>query len=74
LTQISIDTGTDAQLCHTRSIQSGLTQRLANFQNPETAANLALKHNPNIKALEKQAESLEAFERTSLFWQCNWRT
>jgi len=63
LTQISIDTGTDAQLCHTRSVQSGLTQRLANFQNPETAANLALKHNPNIKALEKQAESLEALRR-----------
>jgi len=60
LTQISIDTGTDARLCQSGAIGPDLNQRMADLSNPETAAQIALQRNPNISALEKRAESLEA--------------
>lgn len=63
LTQISIDTGTNALLCQTSAIGSHLTQRMAGLNNPETASELALKRNPNISALVKRAESLEAVRK-----------
>jgi len=63
LTRISIDTGSDAPLCQTRSVETVLKQRIARFKNSEDATNLALKRNPNISALAKRTESLEAIRK-----------
>ncbi|MEP4051074.1 MAG: TolC family protein [Litorimonas sp.] len=59
-TQLQIDTGTSAPLCTTRATQDLLRQRFAGLQNPETASQIAIDKNPEIKSLEKRAESLEA--------------
>ncbi|MEP3891010.1 MAG: TolC family protein [Hellea sp.] len=63
VTQIQIDTGTNALLCNPSATQGVLKQRFAQLQNPETAAQIALNKNPNISALGKRAESLEAIRK-----------
>jgi len=63
ITQIQIDTGTNTLLCQSTSTQELLKQRMAQLQNPETAAQIALDKNPGIKALGKRAEGLEAIRK-----------
>ena len=63
LTQIQIDTGTTSPLCHSKAAQGIFKQRLALLQNSETAAQIALDKSPNIRALDKRADSLEAIRK-----------
>jgi len=60
LTQVQIDTGSQAVLCNSQATQGALKRRFAELQNPETATQIALGKSPAIKALGKRAESLEA--------------
>ena len=62
-TQVQIDTGSSAPLCATSATQSLLKQRFAGLQNPELASQIAIDKNPEIKSLEKRAESLEAVRK-----------
>jgi len=59
-TQVQIDTGSNAPLCTADATGNLLKQRVAGFGNPEIASQTALANNPEIKGLEKRAESLEA--------------
>ena len=63
LTQIQIDTGARSLPCSAAVTQSVFNQRLATLQTPDIAAQIALDKNPNIKALEKRADSLEAVRK-----------
>jgi len=63
LTQIQIDTGTNASICNAVATKGVLRQRMARLQNPETAAQIALDKNPAVKALDKRADSLEAIRK-----------
>jgi protease secretion system outer membrane protein len=63
LTRLQIDTGTAADLCTTASIQSVLTRHFQQLDNPESARQYALANSPSLKALEKQAERLEAIKQ-----------
>jgi len=63
LTQVQIDTGTQAPLCNARTTQGVLKQNMAHLQNPELAAQMALDKSPGISALTKRAESLEAVRK-----------
>lgn len=60
LTQIQIDVGTSAPLCDSSSTQEVLSLRMAPLKDASQAAQLALDKNPSIKALSKNADSLEA--------------
>ena len=63
ITQIQIDTGTSAMLCNPSITQSVLEQKMAQLENPEIAAQIALDKNPGISALSKRADSLEAIRK-----------
>ena len=63
LTQIQIDTGARSLPCSAAVTQTVFNQRLATLQTPDIAAQIALDKNPNIKALEKRADSLEAVRK-----------
>ena len=63
ITQIQIDTGTNAMLCNPSATQSVLKQKMARLENPEIAAQIALDKNPGISALSKRADSLEAIRK-----------
>jgi len=63
VTQVQIDTGSSAPLCAAGATQSLLKQRFSGLQNPELAAQTAMNNNPEIRALEKRAESLEAVRK-----------
>ena len=62
-TQVQIDTGSSAPLCATSTTENLLKQRVAGLQNPELASQIAIDKNPEIKSLEKRAESLEAIRK-----------
>lgn len=63
LTQVQIDTGSKAQFCSNAPTEQILERKFNGLQNPESAAQYALANNPSIKALEKQAEQLEAVRK-----------
>jgi len=63
LTQVQIDTGSRSQLCTGQSTEALLATQFKTLQDPETASQFALSHNPLIKSLEKQADQLEAVRK-----------
>jgi protease secretion system outer membrane protein len=63
VTQVQVDTGSFAALCTTRLTQDVLMRRFAELKNPEIATQIAINKNPEVKSLEKRAESLEAVRK-----------